>query len=252
MKKTYFASDTHLGLTVGDPADREMRFLSFLKGIDPEDTEALYLLGDIFDFWYEYKDVVPKGYTRILARIQDLIDAGVKVCLCPGNHDIWTYHYFEELGIVKREEPFEIEIGGKSFVCAHGDSLGPFPRDYHILYIIFHNRILQALFSTLHPRIAFHLGRKMSKNSRLRHHKKYNFTGGDNERLVIFMKQYVAEHGPKDYFVFGHYHTSVRMDIPGCGHIAIMDSWIEDSPYLVFDGKDLISGNWGSLPKIEK
>ncbi|MCQ2184108.1 MAG: UDP-2,3-diacylglucosamine diphosphatase [Bacteroidales bacterium] len=252
MKKTWFVSDVHLGLNVNDPKDRERRFMGFLKDIDPANTDALYLLGDIFDFWYEYKYVVPKGFTRILARLQDLVESGVKVYFFPGNHDIWTYHYFEELGIVKLQEPFVTEIGGKKFVLGHGDSLGPFPFGYKVMYSVFHNKLAQVLFSTLHPRLAFALGNAWSKNNRLSRHEKYVFAGDDSERLVKFIKKFVAENGPADYFVFGHYHDTVRLDIPGCGHLAMTDSWIEESPYLVFSETGLTSGNWGSLPKMVK
>ena len=155
---SYFVSDVHLGLQVAGPADREARFTAFLKGIPAEETEALYLLGDIWDFWYEYKDVVPKGYTRIFAALQDLMDAGVKVYFFQGNHDIWTYRYFEELGMVKLTQPHVAEIGGKTFCLGHGDGLGPGDRGYKFLRGIFHSRFLQRCFSSLHPWFAFRLG----------------------------------------------------------------------------------------------
>ena len=109
--KTYFVSDVHLGLQVADPAARERRFADFLRSL-PEDTEAVYMLGDIWDFWYEYRDVVPKGYIRVFAAIQELLDRGVKVYFFPGNHDIWTYSYFEELGMTRLEQPALVVFGG--------------------------------------------------------------------------------------------------------------------------------------------
>ena len=117
--KSYFVSDVHLGLQVADPAGREARFVDFLRGL-PQDAEALYLLGDIWDFWYEYRDVVPKGYVRVLAAIQDLITRGVKVYFFQGNHDVWTYSYFEELGMIKLTQPALVEIAGKKFCLGHG------------------------------------------------------------------------------------------------------------------------------------
>ena len=122
---TYFVSDVHLGLQVQDPARREARFVEFLRGIPAEETEALYLLGDIWDFWYEYKDVVPKGYVKVLAALMDLMDAGVKVYFFTGNHDIWAYSYFRELGMIVLEQPYVTTIGGKRFCLGHGDGLGP-------------------------------------------------------------------------------------------------------------------------------
>ena len=119
---TYFVSDVHLGLQVADPADRERRFVDFLRSL-PENTDALYLLGDIWDFWYEYKHVVPKGYVRVFAALTDLMDRGVKVYFFQGNHDVWTYRYFEELGMIKLIQPAVVDISGKKFCVGHGDGL---------------------------------------------------------------------------------------------------------------------------------
>ena len=162
----YFVSDVHLGLQVADPADREARFIGFLRNL-PQDAEALYLLGDIWDFWYEYRDVVPKGYVRVLAALQELMDRGVKVYFFQGNHDVWTYSYFEELGMVRLTQPALVEIGGKKFCLGHGDGLGPTPFGYRFLRSIFHCRVLQILFSMLHPWIAFRFGNNWSKGNRL-------------------------------------------------------------------------------------
>ena len=119
--KTFFVSDVHLGLQVADPADRERRFAGFLRSL-PEDTEAVYLLGDIWDFWYEYRDVVPKGYVRVFSALTDLMDRGVKVFFFQGNHDVWTYSYFEELGMKKLQQPALVEIAGKRFRSVIGFS----------------------------------------------------------------------------------------------------------------------------------
>jgi UDP-2,3-diacylglucosamine hydrolase len=154
---TYFVSDVHLGLKVADPDARERRFADFLNGL-PQETDALYLLGDIWDFWYEYRDVVPKGYVRVLAALQNLMDRGVKVYFFQGNHDVWTYSYFEELGMKRLEQPAVVEIGDKVFCLGHGDGLGPVPMGYRFLRGVFHSRILQFLFSLLHPWLAFRLG----------------------------------------------------------------------------------------------
>ena len=142
---TYFVADVHLGLDVNDAAGREARFVSFLKSLPKDRTEALYLLGDIWDFWYEYRDVVPKGYVRVFAALLDLMDAGVKVYFFQGNHDVWTYRYFEELGLVKLVQPACVEIAGTRFCLGHGDGLGPVPAGYRILRAVFHCRLLQSL-----------------------------------------------------------------------------------------------------------
>ena len=231
--KTYFVSDVHLGLQVGDPADRERRFADFLRSL-PEDTEAVYLLGDIWDFWYEYKHVVPKGYVRVLSALVDLMDRGVKVYFFQGNHDVWTYGYFEELGMRKLVQPALIEIGGKRFCLGHGDGLGPVPAGYSFLRGVFHSRVAQFLFSLLHPWIAFGLGNGWSKNNRLPHDKEYVFRG-EEEPLYKFAVDFAAS-GDVDYFVFGHYHADVQMTLPSGAQFHVLKDWMHSSPYLCFDG----------------
>ena len=232
-KLTYFVSDVHLGLQVADPEDRERRFAGFLRSL-PEETEAVYLLGDIWDFWYEYKDVVPKGYVRVFAALQELMDRGVKVYFFQGNHDVWTYSYFEELGMVKLVQPCVVQIAGKRFCLGHGDGLGPVPFGYRFLRGLFHNRLAQTLFSALHPWLAFRLGNGWSKNNRLAHNVGYEF-GGENEPLYKFALDFAAQN-KIDYFIFGHYHCSVDMTMPSGARFIILKDWIASSPYLCFDG----------------
>lgn len=230
---TYFVSDVHLGLQVADPVDRERRFVEFLRGL-PEETEALYLLGDIWDFWYEYKHVVPKGYVRVFAALTELIDRGVDVFFFQGNHDVWTYSYFEELGMKKLQQPAVVEIAGKRFCLGHGDGLGPVPLGYRFLRGIFHNRVLQFLFSMLHPWIAFGLGNGWSRSNRLSHDKEYVFKGKD-EPLYKFAEEF-AQENRIDCFVFGHYHSDVHMKLPSGADFIILKDWIHGSPYLCIEG----------------
>ena len=231
--KTFFVSDVHLGLQVGDPAGRERRFAEFLLGL-PEDTDALYLLGDIWDFWYEYRDVVPKGYIRVFSALQSLMDRGVKVYFFQGNHDVWTYSYFEELGMKRLEQPCLVEIGGKRFCLGHGDGLGPVPSGYRFLRGLFHNRVAQFLFSMLHPWIAFRFGNGWSRNNRLAHDQEYEFRGKD-EPLYKFAEEFSARNDV-DYFIFGHYHSSVDMTLPSGARLLVLKDWMRSSPYFCFDG----------------
>lgn len=236
MMKTYFVSDVHLGLQVADPAARERRFVDFLRAL-PEDTDALYLLGDIWDFWYEYRDVVPKGYVRVFAAIQDLIERGVDVYFFPGNHDIWTYSYFEELGMRRLAQPAMVEISGKMFCLGHGDGLGPVPKGYMFIRKIFHCRFLQILFSMLHPWLAYRLGNTWSRHSRLSHNEQYEFKG-EQEPLYEFAVSFEARH-ELDYFVFGHYHASVDMTLPRGARLLVLKDWMAGSPYICFDGESI-------------
>ena len=235
-KTTYFVSDVHLGLRVADPAAREARFVDFLRSL-PDHAEALYLLGDIWDFWYEYRDVVPKGYVRVFAAIQDLIDRGVKVYFFQGNHDVWTYSYFEELGMIRLVQPALVEINGKKFCLGHGDGLGKVPFGYRFLRSVFHCRALQFMFSMLHPWLAFRLGNNWSKGNRLARKEEYVFKG-EEEPLYKFAAEY-AKANSVDHFVFGHYHVAVSMTLPSGASFNILKDWIDGSPYLCFDGENL-------------
>ncbi len=239
---SWFVSDVHLGLDVLDPAAREARFVAFLRAIPAEETEAVYLLGDIWDFWYEYRDVVPKGYVRVFAALQDLMEAGVSVFFFQGNHDIWTYRYFADMGMVPLSQPHAVTIGGRHFCIGHGDGLGPGMGGYKCMRAIFHNRFLQTLFSTLHPWFAFRLGNGWSKKSRLGKRIGYDFKG-TSEPLYRFCADYAAAH-PVDFFVFGHYHCAVDMPVVPSGggeqrpRLLILRDWMEGASWIRFDAAD--------------
>lgn len=234
---TYFAADVHLGLDVHDPVAREKRFVDFLRSIDPERTESLYLLGDIWDFWYEYHDVVPKGYVRVFAALMDLMDAGVKVFFFQGNHDIWAYHYFESMGMVKLQQPYLVEIAGKTFCLGHGDGLGPGNRWYKFMRWGFRHPFFQGLFSLLHPTLAFWFGNSWSRHSRLSKDIGYDFKG-ESEPLWQFADAFSREH-KVDYFIFGHFHCRVDMPVGTGARLLVLKDWMEGSSYIVFDGTGL-------------
>lgn len=235
---TYFVADVHLGCDVLDPAGRERRFVDFLNAL-PENTAELYMLGDIWDFWYEYRDVVPRGSERVLAALIALVDRGVKVWFFKGNHDQWTKSCFESLGIGILEQPCLREINGMVFCLGHGDGLGPVPPGYRILSSVFRSRVLRALFSTLHPWIAFRFGRTWSRHNRLKHRSDYVFKGKD-EPLYKFAEAFSGAH-KVDCFVFGHFHCDVDMVLDSGARFIILKDWFRSSPYLVFDGVQLSS-----------
>lgn len=220
----YFVSDVHLGLGLNDPADREARFVAFIKGIPREKAAALFMLGDIWDFWYEYRDVVPRCGTRVIAALVDLMDSGVQVWFCPGNHDIWCYSYFESLGMHRFDQPFYTELGGKRFCLGHGDALGGAGRGYSFMLKVFHNKVLQKMFSTLHPWIAFRIGLGLS-NSNRRTHEPYHFRGAE-EPLYEFA---LSESGRRkvDYFVFGHFHDAVDLVLPTGSRLIVLKDWMD-------------------------
>lgn len=243
---TYFVSDVHLGLNIGSPEEREERFVAFLRAVPAASTRALYLLGDIWDFWYEYKHVVPKGYVRVFAALMDLKDAGVELYFFPGNHDMWSFGYLEELGIKVLQQPYVTEIDGKTFCIGHGDGLGPVPRSYKFMHSVFASKVTQALFSSLHPTIAFSLGRGWSKSNR-KSHPEYSFRGAD-EPLAIFAEEF-SRTQKINYFIFGHYHAEVDMTLKSGARLMMTRSWIDDSPYIYWDGITVFLGHSKNIEK---
>lgn len=231
---SYFVSDVHLGLQVLDPAEREQRFVDFLTSIPVERTEALYMLGDIWDFWYEWKYTVPKGYIRVFAALDTLMRAGVKVYFFQGNHDVWCYRYFEQLGMIRLTQPAFVEIGGKTFCLGHGDALAKTTLSYRIMRGIFHNKVCQCLFSSLlHPTIAMAIGNAWSRNNRLSRRAPYQWKGLE-EPMVEYCEE-VLKQRHVDYFVFGHFHVEARETLSGGATLVMLDSWIYKSNYFLFE-----------------
>lgn len=238
-RRTYFVSDVHLGLAVKDPAGRERRFVSFLRSIPAKETDALYLLGDIWDFWYEYRDVVPKGYVQVFAALQDLMASGVKVYFFRGNHDIWSYRYFEEMGMIRLTQPCLVRIDGVRFCLGHGDGLGPGIGRYRFIRGVFHNRVCQKLFSSLHPTLAFRLGEGWSRHSRLAKSEQYVFRGEDEP----LWKWAAAFPEKVDVFLFGHYHCNFDAMLPSGARLVILGDWMDRSPYACLSAGILQQGD---------
>ncbi|MBQ9399282.1 MAG: UDP-2,3-diacylglucosamine diphosphatase [Bacteroidales bacterium] len=238
-KLTYFVSDVHLGLRVGDPDEREERFVMFLKSLRSDDVRAVFLLGDIWDFWYEYRDVVPKIGARVVSELIQLMDEGIEVWFCPGNHDIWTYSFFESLGIKKISQPFYIEMDGRTFCLGHGDTLGPTKKSYAFMLKLFHNRFVQRCFSLLHPTLAYRLGLGWSDSSR-RTHARYIFKGEQEPLYIYASGQEKLRHA--DYYIFGHYHVGADVKMPGGSRLIILKDWMDGGmPYACFDGREMIT-----------
>lgn len=229
----YFVSDVHLGLQVLDPVARERRFVDFLRSIPADRTRALYMLGDIWDFWYEWKYTVPKGYIQPLAALQDLMSAGVEVYFFQGNHDVWTYHYFEEMGMKRLRQPHLVTIGEKVFCLGHGDALGPSPCGYRLLRRIFHSRTCQCLFSLLHPTVAMSVGNAWSRNNRLARRETYVWKG-EKEPLYEYAVKMLSKHHV-DYFIFGHFHVKASETLPGGATLVMLDSWIYENNWFCYD-----------------
>lgn len=248
MKNIYFICDAHLGSrALKHTRQQERRLVRFLDEIKPK-AEAVYMLGDMFDFWFEYRHVVPKGFTRFLGKVSELTDSGVEVHYFTGNHDIWCRHYLErECGVVMHTEPLTVEIADKTFFLAHGDGLGDPDRSYKVLHAIFHNRFCQWLWSWVHPDLGMAFGLAWAKASRLRHEPCLQdgfggdpgFLGEEGEPLVRFAKDYLRTHPGIDVFMFGHRHLELDLPLAPASRLFILGDWISQCTYAVYDGDNL-------------
>ena len=241
-KNVYFLSDAHLGsLAIEHRRTQERRIVRFLDSIKYK-AAAIYLLGDMFDFWNEYRYVVPKGFTRFLGKISELTDMGVEVHFFTGNHDIWTYGYLEEeCGMTVHYKPITTEIYGKVFYLAHGDGLGDPDGKFKLLRRIFLNRTCQRLLNAVHPRWGMWLGLTWAKHSRLKHAdgKDPAFMGEDKEHLVLWTKEYMKQHSDIDYFIYGHRHIELDLVLSRKSRMMIIGDWIWQFTYVVFDGEHI-------------
>lgn len=239
-KKIYFISDAHLGLyPIENSRSREKKLVRWLDSIK-DDAEELFLVGDIFDFWHEHKHVVPKGFVRFLGKLGELIDSGIKVHFFTGNHDLWAYGYFkEELDIPIYYSPIERTFGAKKFFIAHGDGLGPGDYSYKVLKWTFTNKILQWMFSRLHPNFSMWIGKSWSKSSRYsKGIVAEEFAGEEKELQILFAKDKLIEKH-FDYFVFGHRHIPFDYVVKENTHIINLGDWIYSFTFAVFDGEKL-------------
>jgi len=243
IKKTYFISDVHLGLpNVTESLKREKKLVRWLESIR-EYTEALYLMGDIFDFWYEYRRVVPKGQVRFLAKIAEFTDAGIPVYFYTGNHDIWAYRYFEdEIGMKIIRKPTITKINGKTFYLAHGDGLGPKDKSFKLLKWVFTNKTAQWLFSRLHPDFALFLGNSWSRKKRYSENlDNLEYKGENDEWLILYAKEILKEQ-KIDVFIFGHRHIPIDIEIKSKDNKAQFintGDWISNFTYAELENKNI-------------
>lgn len=249
--KIYFASDFHLGTPSQEESRlRERRIVSWLDFIK-KDASELYLLGDIFDFWFEYKHAVPKGYIRLLGKLAELSDAGVKLTFFKGNHDMWMFGYLEEeLGATIISDELIIERNNKRFYLHHGDGLGPGDMQYKILKKVFRSNLCQWLFARLHPNLGIGIAKMWSQHSRISSGKTELFENEEKEWLVSYVKNYLKENESNmenaiDYFIFGHRHLPLSIPIEKSLYINLGE-WMNFNTYAVFDGEQLELKVWNN------
>ncbi len=244
--KIYFASDFHLGIPDYESSlSREKKLVSWLDMVS-KDADEIFLMGDIFDFWFEYKHVIPKGYVRLLGKIAEITDNGTPVHIFKGNHDIWAFDYLsKELNVVLHRKPVIREFDGKKFFLAHGDGLGPGDNGYKFLKKVFEFKPNQYLFKWLHPDIGCWLGLYFSKQSRLANAAKFaKEQKEDNgielkyDMLMHYASRKSDEDTDIDYFVFGHRHIPVHEKVDDRAELIVLGDWINYFSYGVFeDGK---------------
>lgn len=238
-EKAYFASDFHLGLFPYEKSvERERLIVKWLDTIKA-DAKVLFLLGDIFDFWYEYRKVIPKGFTRFLGKLAELADNGVEIHYFTGNHDVWAFGYLsKEIGltIYRKDTPFV--INGKKFLIGHGDELGADDYGYKFLKGVFKSKFLQFLFSRLHPNLALTFGHTWSKHSRLSKGVSEAFLGEEKEHQIVFARNYLKTNST-DFFVFGHRHIPMDFKLSENSRLINLGEWIHSNTYAVFDGETM-------------
>ena len=239
-KKIYFASDNHLGAPDFEKSlPRERKFVNWLDTVK-EDAAAIFLLGDLFDFWFEYKYVVPKGFTRTLGKLAEITDSGIPVYYFVGNHDLWMNGYFEEeLNIPVFHKPQEFTFNGKKFLVGHGDGLGPGDIGYKRMKKVFIHPVSKWLFRWLHPDMGVRLGQYLSvKNKLISGEEDVKFMGEENEWLILYCKRKLQQK-PYDFFVFGHRHLPMEIDLGKNSLYINLGDWIGYYTYGVFDGESL-------------
>ena len=238
--KIYFASDFHLGVPSKEKSrERELQLVQWLDDISKDATEV-YLVGDLFDFWYEYKNVVPKGFVRFQAKIAALCDAGIPVHIFTGNHDMWMFNYLEEeLGATMHREPITREWNGKKFLIGHGDGLGPGDYAYKWIKKVFANPVCIWLFKWIHPDLGIGLANFWSGSSRKSNSElDEKYLGDDKEWLLQYCETVLkTEHF--DYFIFGHRHLVLDKKVGSGSRYINLGSWFEAPHYAVWDGINL-------------
>jgi UDP-2,3-diacylglucosamine hydrolase len=243
-QKIYFASDFHLGIPDYESSlQRERMLVSWLDQVRP-DAAGIFLMGDVFDFWFEYKTVVPKGYIRLLGKIAQLADEGIPIHLFTGNHDIWAFDYLQkEIGIQLHRHPETHVMMGKKFYLAHGDGLGPGDNGYKFLKKVFSNRLNQFLFRWLHPDIGAKMGLYFSGKSRLanmiKEDKKENLNRIEDEMLYKYAAGLLTGGLKADYFIFGHRHRPADVELDHGCRMIILGDWLTNFTFAEFDGNTL-------------
>ena len=242
MKKAYFISDAHLGARyIADSRAHEGRLVAFLDSVK-DDAAELYLLGDILDYWYEYKYVVPRGHVRFFGKLAELADSGVKIFWFTGNHDVWFFDYLtNEIGLTVLKGNTIMEIMGKQFLLSHGDDVGYQKPMYRFTRWCFYNRVCQWLYASVHPRWTYPIATAWSQQNRVTRSQTYenNLKEVCCQRLETFCHEHAMQHPAVEHYVFGHVHLARQVALSGGRTMTILGDWIDQFTYATFDGKEM-------------
>lgn len=232
-------SDAHLGSVYHkNSIEIERKLCRWFDSVK-HDAKAIYLMGDIFDYWFEYKNVIPRGFTRVLGKLAELTDSGIPIYFFIGNHDIWLTDYLaNECGLIIRKKPVIKEIDGHTFYLAHGDGLGNESQSFSFIRKIYHNEFLRVLYAAIHPRWTVAFASWWSNYSRMSE-EDTPYQGEENESLIRFAKQTLAEQPHINYFVFGHRHIMLNLPIGQNASVVILGDWMNHFSYAVFDGETI-------------
>ena len=235
--KIYFASDFHLGVPNREASlERERRIVAWLDMVR-KDAHSIYLLGDIFDFWFEYRHAIPKGFIRMQGKLAELRDAGIFIYFFTGNHDMWMFDYFpKELGIPVYREPIAMTAGHQKLIIGHGDGLGPGEASYKVLKWFFNSKLCQWLFARIHPNLGMSIAQYWSRKSRINNMKnEEKFRGEEKEFLFIWCReQELKVH--HDFYIFGHRHLSLDLNVGPDSRYINIGEWVHQATYGVYDG----------------
>lgn len=238
-KKIYFASDFHLGLPMDEnDKSRELLICQFLNEC-AKDAQHIFLLGDLFDAWFEYKEVIPKGFTRFLGTLAALSDRGIKITIFPGNHDLWMRDYFQkEINADVFFEPKRVVINDTTFFLGHGDGLGPGDKQYKMMKQVIAHPIAQKLYKFIHPDIGVSIAKYFSRKGAKHVERADPYRGDDKEWLTLFCKEKLQQRH-YDYFIFGHRHLPLTIPIGEHSEYINLGDWIKYNSYAVFDGEEM-------------
>lgn len=241
-RRTYFLSDLHLGANyIANPREHEQLIVSFLQSIE-HDAQEIYLVGDIIDYWYEYKHVVPRGYVRFFGQLARLADAGVKIYWFTGNHDVWLFDYLrDEIGLTVIKRNTVLPIMGKNFLISHGDDVGHQPLIYRFMRWCFHNKVCQVLYASVHPRWTFPLAHGWSSSNRTGRSQDQVDKGVEKsiDHLKHFVEQHAATHSDVYAYIFGHLHVARDITVAGDRRMIVLGEWMTQYTYCTFDGEHL-------------